>query len=134
MLFSINYKLPCSHILFAVDKVTGTLPIYSLWWTDSESTANGRLPANVGPAVTVTVASVGPKSAKAVVGDLHLILSSLSTTIQGFPIPVMRGYVNWLRSLNDRLRANESTNLILNGELSKILVTNFLFQLSYEYR
>ncbi|KAI9560248.1 hypothetical protein GHT06_014262 [Daphnia sinensis] len=118
--FSNNYRLPCSHVLFAVSTVHGTLPSYERWNVGRVNTsiANNPLLPNVEPTVTV---AVGPnrqiKSARTTVGDLNLVLASIGTTIQSFPLPVMQGCINLLRTLNDRWKANEPTNLLDDGNV-----------------
>lgn len=41
-------------------------------------------------------------SARTALAELNSVLASLSTTAQGFPLPVMLGCVNMLRNLNSR--------------------------------
>ena len=81
-------------------------------------TNNAFLP-NATP-LSVTVA-VGPKnkekSVRSVIGEPNILLASISLTVQGFPLPVMKGCVNFLRTLHERWKANEPTDLLDNGDI-----------------
>jgi hypothetical protein len=70
--------------------------------------------------LSVTIA-VGPKnkekSVRSVIGELNMLLASISSTVQGFLLPVMKGCVNLLRTLHERWKANEPTDLLDNGDI-----------------
>jgi hypothetical protein len=70
--------------------------------------------------ISVTIA-VGPKnkekSVRSVIGELNMLLASISSTVQGFLLPVMKGCVNLLRTLHERWKANEPTDLLDNGDI-----------------
>lgn len=69
------------------------------------------LPNNL-PSVT-TVVGPGPKrrNAKQAITELNMVLQTISTTVQGFPVPVLCGCINMLRSINNRWRANVPADL-----------------------
>ena len=70
--------------------------------------------------LSVTIA-VGPKnkekSVRSVNGELNILLASISSTVQGFLLPDMKGCVNLLRTLHERWKANEPTDLLDNGDI-----------------
>ena len=51
-------------------------------------------------------------SVRTALSALNIVLASLSTTVQGFPLPVMLGCVNMLRNLNNRWKSNEPAVLV----------------------
>ncbi len=118
--FATSYRLPCSHLLFVVDKVKGALPNYPRWAVYSDETENPVELTNSTAALSVSVA-VGlknrEKSVRTVIGEMSLLLASISTTVQGFPLPVMQGCINLLRTLHNRWKANEPTDLIDGGRI-----------------
>jgi|688.fasta_scaffold865381_1 hypothetical protein len=53
--------------------------------------------------------------------ELNILLTSISSTVQGFPLPAMKGCVNLLRTLHERWEGNEQADLLDDGNILTFL-------------
>ncbi|EFX65606.1 hypothetical protein DAPPUDRAFT_333033 [Daphnia pulex] len=90
--FSKRSKLSCSHTIFAHQKCGGPWPSYARWNANSVAANDIHLLPNNLPSVT-TVVGPGPKrrNAKQAITELNMVLQTISTTVQGFPVHVLCG-------------------------------------------
>ncbi len=111
-----------------VGTVEGKLPSYPRWAVNPEKTdtPNAFLPHATPLLVTVAVDPKNKdKSVRSVIGELNILLTSISSTVQGFPIPAMKRCVNLLRTLHERWKANEQADLLDDGNILTFFTTFF---------
>jgi hypothetical protein len=113
-----NNRLPCSHSLYAVSKTGGSIPRYRRCEVVNTIPEVQLLQEENLSSLTQLVRQ--KNSARTALAELNSVLASLSTTAQGFPLPVTLGCVNMLRNLNSRWKSNEPAVLVEG---------NILFQL-----
>ncbi len=110
------FPTECSHILYIANKTHSILPPYHI------CEVNYTVPAvylSLEPVITVQAVQTKKSSVLSALSELNLVLASISTTVQGFHLPVMLGCVSMLRTLNNRWKSNEPA-ILVNGNVNGI--------------
>ncbi len=86
-----------------------------------------RSAAATGEPVITTQLVRQRNSARTALGELNSVLASLSTTAQRFPLSVMLGCVNMLRSLNSRWKSHEPEVLVEGNIIFQLYSNSAMF-------